>query len=78
MLGLLETNKKRAENAMQKAQKAKETGAQCLEYLRNNLTAELETALPFSHFKKENARLLTKGSLRLIRFFKARIFEAIK
>ena len=78
MSGLAETDAKLAEIAMKQAQKAKDTEAQCSEFLSGKKIYSLETTLPFSHFKKDKPRLLTKGSLRLVRFFKANIFEAIK
>jgi tetratricopeptide (TPR) repeat protein len=77
MSGLIEPDTKRAETAMKKAQEANDTRAQCLEFLKGKKTYSPETVLPFSHLKKENARLLTKGSLRLVKFFKTRIFEAL-
>lgn len=77
MSGVAEPNKKSADEAMTKAQTAKDSGAQCLEFLKGRKTYASETALPFAHFKKENLCLLTKGSLRLVKFFKARIFEAL-
>lgn len=77
MSGLAETNAKLAETAMKKAQKANDPGAQCLEFLKGKKTFSLEMTLPFTHFKKDKPRLLTKGSLRLVKFFKSRIFEAL-
>lgn len=77
MSGIADANKKSADEAMKKAQTAKDSGAQCLEFLKGKKAYAAETALPFAHFKKENLHLLTKGSLRLVKFFKARIFEAL-
>lgn len=77
MSGMSEPNKKLADAALLKAQTVKDSGAQCLEFLKGKKTFAPGTTLPFSHFKKENPRLLTKGSLRLVKFFKARIFEAL-
>ncbi len=77
MSGLIESDTKRAETAMKKAQTANDTRAQCLEFLKGKKTYSSETVLPFSHFKKDSPRLLTKGSLRLVKFFKTRIFEAL-
>jgi hypothetical protein len=77
MSGLAETDTKRAETAMKKAQKAKDTRAQCLEFLKGKKSYTFSMALPFSHLKKAKVRLLTKGSLRLVKFFKTRIFEAL-
>ena len=78
MSGLAETDENLAEIAMKQARKAKDTEAQCSEFLSGKKMYALETPLPFSHFKKDKLRLLTKGSLRLVRFFKAKIFDAIK
>lgn len=75
--GLTESNAKLAEAAMNKAQKAKDTGAQCLEFLKGKKIFSPETALPFLHFKKEHPKLLTKGSMRLVRFFKSKIFKSV-
>lgn len=77
MSAAAETDKKLSDEALKKAQKAKDSGAQCLEFLKGKRTYASETVLVFSHFKKENLQLLTKGSLRLVKFFKARIFEAL-
>ena len=54
----------------------REAGAQCAESLRKN-KLDLETALPFQHFRKKDARLLTGGALRLTRFLKNEIEKAI-
>lgn len=78
MSGISESNKKLADAAILKAQAANDSGAQCLEYLKGKKTFSAGMTLPFSHFKKENPHLLTKGSLRLVKFFKARIFEALR
>lgn len=78
MSGLAETDAKLAEIAMKQAQEAKDTEAQCSEFMNGKKVYSLELTLPFSHFKKDKPCLLTKGSLRLVRFFKANIFEAIK
>lgn len=71
-------NNQSRENARAAALESKETGAQCLEFLKNKQTANVETALPFTHFKKETSRLLTKGARRLTKFFRERIHEAIE
>ena len=78
ILSLTETDPKRAEITMKNAQKAKDTRAQCLEFVNGKKTYSNKIVLPFSHLKKDKPGLLTKGSLRLIRFFKTRILEAIK
>ncbi len=74
---LSETDSKLAQAAMTNAQKANEAGAQCLKFLKGKKTDAPETALPFSHFKKERPRLLTKGSLRLVNFFKSSMFDSL-
>ncbi|MGI9056351.1 MAG: tetratricopeptide repeat protein [Pyrinomonadaceae bacterium] len=78
MSGLAESDAKLAEIAMKHAQEAKDTEAQCSKFLSGKKIYSLDVTLPFSHFKKDKPQLLTKGSLRLVRFFKANIFEAIK
>lgn len=67
----------REKNMLQNASELKEAGAQCAEYLRKNKT-DLPAALPFRHFSKKNARLLTGGALRLARFLKNEIGKAIE
>lgn len=77
MASLSEPDEKIAETLMKKAQGANDSGAQSLEFLKGKKNYALETTLPFSHFKKDKPRLLTKGSLRLVKFFKTRLFEAL-
>ncbi len=67
-----------ANKARAAALEAKETGAQCLEFLKKRRTSKIETALPFQHFKRENNHLLTGGSRRLSQFFRERIYKAIE
>ncbi len=74
----LSDNAESADNAMNAALEAKEAGAQCLEYLNQKKLPDLETALPFLHFRQTDKQLLTKGSLRLSKFFRERIFKAIE
>jgi len=66
----------RAANMFKNAAELKEAGSQSAELLRKNIQ-DIETALPFQHFKKKNARLLTGGALRLQRFLKKEIGKAI-
>ena len=73
----LQKDSEREKNMFQNASELKEAGAQCAEFLRKN-KLNLEIALPFQHFKKKNARLLTSGALRLARFLKAEIGKAIE
>jgi hypothetical protein len=49
-----------------------------MEFLKNKKQVSVETALPFAHFRKEKNHLLTKGSLRLTKFFRERVHQAIK
>lgn len=74
----LSGNAESAKNALNAALQAKEAGAQCLEYLNQKKLPNLETALPFLHFKQADSQLLTKGSRRLSKFFRERIFKAIE
>ena len=74
----LSDNAESAKNAMNAALESKEAGAQCLEYLNRKKLPDLETALPFLHFKQTEKHLLTKGSRRLSKFFRERIFKAIE
>lgn len=76
MLSLLETEEKLAEENLKKAREAKEAGAQCLEFLKGNKQFVLKIALPFQNLKKQK-RLLTSGSLRLSRFFRELILDAV-
>lgn len=64
-------------NAFEIALEQKESGAQSLEYLQGKKMIKLETALPFAHFQKKNARILTGGSLRLTKFIREMILRAI-
>jgi tetratricopeptide (TPR) repeat protein len=72
---LLEDAKK-ANDSINSALESKEAGAQCLEFLKQRKESDLGTALPFMHFSKTK-NLLTKGSLRLNKFFREQIFKAI-
>jgi tetratricopeptide (TPR) repeat protein len=76
MLSLVEPEEKLAEEDYKKACEATEAGAQCLEFLKGNKQPGLKSALPFQNLKKQK-RLLTNSSLRLSRFFRELIFDAI-
>jgi len=65
------------EKMRQSALEVKEAGAQCLEFLRKKKMPELETALPFLHFNQEN-KILSKGALRLTKFFREQVLKAIE
>ena len=71
-------NAESALSARSAALESKEAGAQCLEFLKEKKTPNLETALPFLHFKRGKYHLLTKGSLRLTKFFRQRVHQAIE
>jgi len=66
-----------AKTSLKAALESKETGAQCLEFLKGNKLPEFETALPFVHFSKKEKHLLFSGSLRLTKFFREQIFKSI-
>jgi tetratricopeptide (TPR) repeat protein len=65
-----------ANASLQSALESKEAGAQCLEFLKRQREPNLETALPFLHFARTK-NLLTKGSLRLNKFFREQIFKSL-
>lgn len=71
-------NEESAKNTRQAAFESKEAGAQCLEFLKGKAQSDFETALPFLHFNNEKNHLLTKGSLRLNKFFREQIFKSIE
>jgi tetratricopeptide (TPR) repeat protein len=73
----LKDDAQRAESARETALESKETGAQCLEYLKGKKSPDFETALPFLHFK-QSKKLLTGGSVRLTKFFRRQIFKSIE
>lgn len=76
MLSVSETEEKLAAEDFKKACEVREVGAQCLEFLNRTKQPNLKIALPFQNLKQQK-RLLTNGSLRLSRFFRRLIFEAI-
>ncbi len=71
-------NEESENNSRAAALESKEAGAQCLEFLKNKKQPNVETALPFTHFKREKNHLLTKGSLRLTKFFRERVHHSIE
>jgi len=71
-------NEKSQNNSRAAALESKEAGAQCLEFLKNKKQLNPATALPFLHFRKEKNHLLTKGSLRLTKFFRERVHHSIE
>lgn len=77
MLSLVELDERAAEDALRKALGVREAGAQCFEFLKKKKIPELETSLPFMHFKNDKTRLLSNGSLRLTKFFRELIFDVI-
>jgi tetratricopeptide (TPR) repeat protein len=56
----------------------REAGAQCIEYLNGKKPTDLQTALPFLHFKKIKKNLMSGGSPRLNRFFREQIYKVIE
>ena len=69
-------DKENANASIQSALESKEAGAQCLEFLKRQKEPNLEIALPFLHFA-QTKNLLTKGSLRLNKFFREQIFKSL-
>lgn len=67
----------KADDMMKTAFETKETGANCLEFMKNNRHPILKKALPFRHFENEENQILTKGSLRMRKFFRKQIFRSI-
>ncbi len=67
----------KAEETRQKALEAKEAGAQCLDFLRRKNAPNINIALPFLHFENES-KILSKGSLRLTKFFREQVLRAIE
>ncbi len=65
-----------ANASIQSALESKEAAAQCLEFLKRQKEPNLETALPFLHFTRTK-NILTKGSLRLNKFFREQIFKSL-
>lgn len=74
----LQHDETKEKNAFEAAIEQKENAAQCNEFLKGKKMSNPEIALPFAHFKKKNARVLTGGALRLTRFFRERVFSAIE
>ena len=67
----------RTEKTREAALDAKEAGAQCLEYLQKKKSPELAAALPFLHLGK-GKKILSKGSLRLTKFFREQVLKSIE
>ena len=72
----LQNEKDRATELLENVSAIREAGAQCAEFLQKN-NLDLTIALPFQHFRKKDARLLTGGALRVARFLKSEIRKAI-
>jgi hypothetical protein len=73
----LQRDAAQANDMLANAAELKEAGAQSAEFLRKNVL-DLKTALPFQHFQKKNARLLTGGAPRLTRFLKNEVVGAVE
>ena len=74
----LANNEESVANTRAAALESKEAGAQCLEFLKNKKHLNLETALPFLHFKTTKNQILSKGALRLTKFFREQMFKSIE
>jgi len=72
----LTNDRENADASLKSALDSKEAGAQCLEFLKRQKEPDFVTALPFLHCARKK-NLLTKGSLRLNKFFRAQIFQAL-
>ncbi|MGI8555937.1 MAG: hypothetical protein ACR2LT_06235, partial [Pyrinomonadaceae bacterium] len=68
-------DEKKSEEARSRALQAKETGAQCLEFLKRSASENLTTALPFLRLRHLKNHLLTGGSLRLTKLFRQELFK---
>lgn len=67
----------KAEQTRRAAFEAREAGSQSMKIITRNDGSGLARALPFLHFDHELKRLLTGGSLRLNKFFRSQIYEAL-
>lgn len=74
----LSGNEESVVNTRAAALESKEAGAQSLEFLKSKKELKVELALPFRHFEKSKNQILTKGALRLTRFFREQMFMAIE
>ncbi|MGI9036830.1 MAG: tetratricopeptide repeat protein [Pyrinomonadaceae bacterium] len=68
-------DEKRAAEARELSLRSKETGAQCLEFLKLRAPQNLQTALPFLRLRHLKKRLLTSGSARLTKLFRQELFK---
>ncbi|MGI8469245.1 MAG: tetratricopeptide repeat protein [Pyrinomonadaceae bacterium] len=66
---------KKAEETRELALQSRETGAQCLEFLKRRAPENLTTALPFLRLRHLKNRLLTGGSIRLTKLFREELFK---
>lgn len=69
-------DKKNAAALSQAALESKEAGAQCLDFLKRQKEPNSEIALPFLHMAQAK-NVLTKGSLRLNKFFREQIYKSL-
>lgn len=69
----------RSEMARRMAFEAKEAGARCLKFLGGKTTRreDLKMALAFAHFDERRERILTGGSLRMVRFFRKLVRDSV-
>ena len=70
-------DQKNAQEARELALQSRETGAQCLEFLKKRSAENLTAALPFLRFQHSKNRLLTGGSIRLTKLFREELFRHI-
>lgn len=68
----------KSREAAELAWSSRETGAQCLEFLKEKKKENLSTALPFLRLRHLKNRLLTSGSRRLTKLFREEIFRALE
>lgn len=74
----IENNLEKHKKEIEFTTAVKEAGAQSADYLSGKKHANAATALPFLHFKQTKKQLLTGGAPRLNKFFRERIFKALK
>ncbi len=73
----LKNDETKAEESLAAAAECRENGAQNWEFTSGKTIWNAEKALPFLHFEKKNARILSGGALRVLKFMRKMIYEAI-
>lgn len=71
------SDEKKSEETRKLALQSKETGAQCLEFLKRGSPENLTAALPFLRLRNLKNRLLTGGSVRLTKLFREELFKIL-